>query len=75
MAIVSYMRGRDQVSAGFGLQMLVWTDVGDAHSAGDYPAWPWPNAGRRPPGGGAIRGPYQGCVMPSGVVGRAVPQP
>lgn len=29
-AIVSSLRGRDEVAAGFGLRMLVWTDGGDA---------------------------------------------
>jgi SAM-dependent methyltransferase len=39
LAIVSYMRGRDEVAAGFGLQMLVWTDGGDAHTVDDYRRW------------------------------------
>jgi SAM-dependent methyltransferase len=39
LAIVSYMRGRDEVTASFGLQMLVWTDGGDAHTIEDYSSW------------------------------------
>lgn len=39
VAIASYMRGRDEVTASFGLQMLAWTDSGDAHSADDYRSW------------------------------------
>lgn len=39
IAIVSYVRDRDEVTAGFGLQMLAWTDGGDAHSAEDYGNW------------------------------------
>lgn len=39
VAIASYMRGRDEVAASFGLQMLAWTDGGDAHSAQDYRRW------------------------------------
>lgn len=39
LAIVSYMRGRDEVTASFGLQMLVWTDGGDAHTIDDYRRW------------------------------------
>lgn len=31
--------GRDEVTASFGLQMLVWTDGGDAHSVADYHRW------------------------------------
>lgn len=39
LAIVSYLRGRDEVAAVFGLQMLAWTDGGDAHSLDDYRRW------------------------------------
>ncbi|GAA1466684.1 class I SAM-dependent methyltransferase [Nocardiopsis exhalans] len=39
LAIVSYMGDRDQVTAAFGLQMLAWTDSGDAHGVADYEQW------------------------------------
>lgn len=39
LAIVTYMRGRGEVTASFGLQMLVFTEGGDAHSASDYRRW------------------------------------
>lgn len=39
LAIVSHMRGRDEVAASFGLQMLAFTDGGDAHTVQDYRGW------------------------------------
>lgn len=39
LAIVSYLRGRNEATASFGLQMLVWTDGGDAHGEDDYRSW------------------------------------
>lgn len=39
LVIVSYLRGRDRVTASFGLQMLAWTDSGDAHTEDDYRGW------------------------------------
>lgn len=39
LAIVSYMGDRDEVTAAFGLQMLAWTDGGDAHGVADYERW------------------------------------
>ncbi len=39
LAIVTYLRGYDPVAAGFGLQMLVSTDAGDAYADEDYRAW------------------------------------
>lgn len=39
LAIVSYLRGRNEVTASFGLRMLVWTDGGDAHGEDDYRSW------------------------------------
>lgn len=39
LAIASYLRGRDEVTASFGLQMLAFTDGGDAHTERDYRAW------------------------------------
>ncbi|MFV2175656.1 class I SAM-dependent methyltransferase [Actinomadura sp. LOL_016] len=39
LAIVSYLRERAHVSAAFALQMLVWTDGGDAHGEDDYRRW------------------------------------
>ncbi|MBU8861560.1 MULTISPECIES: class I SAM-dependent methyltransferase [unclassified Micromonospora] len=39
LVVVSYMCGRDEVTASFGLQMLVWTDGGDAHPVSDYRRW------------------------------------
>lgn len=47
LAIATFMRGRDAVAASFGLQMLVWTDGGDAHSVADYRRW-LSEAGYRP---------------------------
>ncbi|WP_166347360.1 class I SAM-dependent methyltransferase [Phytoactinopolyspora limicola] len=38
-AVVSFMRGRNEAAASFALQMLVWTDGGDAHAAADYQYW------------------------------------
>jgi hypothetical protein len=39
LAIVSYLRGRTPVAAAFALQMLAWTDGGDAHGEDDYRRW------------------------------------
>ncbi|MFD4365845.1 hypothetical protein [Rhodococcus sp. NPDC058521] len=37
--IVSYLRERNEVTAGFGLQMLAWTPGGDAYSGEEYQRW------------------------------------
>jgi SAM-dependent methyltransferase len=39
LAIVSYLRGRNRIAVTFALQMLVWTDGGDAHGEDDYRRW------------------------------------
>jgi hypothetical protein len=39
LAIVSYLRGRNRIAVTFALQMLVWTDGGDAHGEDDYCRW------------------------------------
>lgn len=39
LAIVSYLRGRNRTAAAFALQMLAWTDGGDAHGEEDYRSW------------------------------------
>lgn len=39
LAVVSYMRDRSTTGAAFGVQMLVATESGDAHSSGDYIEW------------------------------------
>ncbi|WP_375002943.1 class I SAM-dependent methyltransferase [Aeromicrobium sp. CTD01-1L150] len=46
VAVASFMRGRDEVAAVFGLQMLAWTDGGDAHGVQDYGRW-FADAGMR----------------------------
>lgn len=48
LAIVSYLRGRNQVAAMFAVQMLTHTDGGDAHSESDYHRW-LTEAGYHPP--------------------------
>ncbi|MGH3823543.1 MAG: class I SAM-dependent methyltransferase [Pseudonocardiaceae bacterium] len=48
LAIVSFLRGRNRVAASFGLQMLAWTDGGDAHGEDDYRRW-LAEAGYGPP--------------------------
>jgi hypothetical protein len=62
LAIVSYLRGRNHIATAFALQMLVWTEGGDAHGEDDYRRW-LTEAGFSPPQVHDINDPPQTILL------------
>jgi SAM-dependent methyltransferase len=62
IAIATYLRDRTPVAASFALQMLVWTDGGDAHNTDQHLRW-LATAGYREPHAEDLQDPPQTLIL------------